>query len=136
MAGAGQQNMAQGLTGLAGSVNQFAGYKGEMKMMGKMQANEMEKLKAMYGDFGGAKTPMSTMMPKSFNINTPAVGDVNIGQAMNAPVNAPSMLQGATLSNFKPGIGKMMLGMNQQPLGDYQDILQQIMQNKANFYNE
>jgi hypothetical protein len=108
MAGAGQQNMAQGLTGLAGSVNQFAGYKGEMKMMDKMQANEMEKLKAMYGDFGGAKPTMSTMMPKSFNINNPAVGDVNIGQAMNAPVNAPSMLQGATLSNFNPGIGKMI----------------------------
>jgi hypothetical protein len=58
---------------------------------------------------------------------------------MNTPVNAPAnapLLQGATLSNFKPGIGQMMLGINQQPLGDYQAILQQIMQNKANFYNE
>jgi hypothetical protein len=110
MAGAGQQNMAQGLTGLAGSANQFLGYKGEMKMMDKMQANEMEKLKAMYGDFGNKNTASAipTMQPKSFNINNPAVGDVNIGQAMNAPVNAPSMLQGATLSNFNPGIGKMI----------------------------
>jgi hypothetical protein len=110
MAGAGQQNMAQGLTGLAGSVGQYAGYKGEMAMMDKMQANEMAKLKAMYGDFGNKNTASAipTMQPKSFSINNPAVGDVNIGQAMNAPVNAPSMLQGATLSNFKPGIGQMI----------------------------
>jgi hypothetical protein len=141
MAGAGQQNMAQGLTGLAGSVGQYAGYKGEMAMMDKMQANDMAKLKAMYGDFGNKNTASAipTMQPKSFSINNPAVGDMNIGQAItppiNAPVNAP-MLQGATLSNFKPGIGQMMLGMNQQPLSDYQQIqLNAFNQNRINRYN-
>ena len=114
MAGAGQQNMAQGLTGLAGSVNQFAGYKGEMKMMDKMQANEMAKLKAMYGDFGGAKSTGGAAN------NTSMLQGVNVGKMMNPSVNAPSMLQGVNIGKMMGGSPMSMGALNPQSVNKFQ----------------
>ena len=99
MAGAGQQNMAQGLTGLAGSVNQFAGYKGEMKMMDKMQANEMAKLKAMYGDFGDTKRA----------IEPDALPSIQ-GKGMS-PISGAKTQPSIFASNFTP-----MQGMGMSPI--------------------
>lgn len=138
MAGAGQQNMMQGLQGLAGTAAQGLSYKGQMNMMDKQYQNDLNLINAQNG-VGKTKStivPPTTMLPKSFGFNTPNIQDVNIGTQLNPKVQAPSMLQGATLSNFNPGIGKNMLGMNQQSFADYQAILQQIMQNKGNFYSE
>jgi hypothetical protein len=138
MAGAGQQNMMQGLQGLAGTAAQGFSYKGQMNMMDKQYQNDLGLLNAQNGVSKTKSTivPPTTMLPKSFGFNTPNIQDVNIGTQLNPQVQAPSMLQGATLSNFNPGIGKNMLGMNQQSFADYQAILQQIMQNKGNFYSE
>lgn len=110
MAGAGQQNMAQGLTGLAGSVNQFAGYKGEMKMMDKMQANEMAKLNAMYNtkSTGGAAN------------NTSMLQGVNVGKMMNPSVNAPSMLQGVNVGKMMGGSPMSMGALNPQSVNKFQ----------------
>jgi hypothetical protein len=109
-----------------------------MNMMDKQYQNDLNLLNAQNG-VGGTKStivPPTTMLPKSFGFNTPNIKDVNIGTQLNPQVQALSMLQGATLSNFNPGIGKNMLGMNQQSLADYQEILKQIKQNKGNFYSE
>lgn len=96
MAGAGQQNMAQGLTGLAGSANQFLGYKGEMKMMDKMQANEMAKLNAMYNTKpGGAAN------------NTSMLQGVNVGKMMNNAVNSSSMPPSSGML-LAPSVGDIM----------------------------
>jgi hypothetical protein len=93
MAGAGQQNMAQGLTGLAGSVNQFLGYKAEMGMMDKMQANDMAKLNAMYNTKAGGAANNASMLQ-----------GMNVGKMMNTPVNAPKISQGGIVSDGSMGM--------------------------------
>jgi hypothetical protein len=112
MAGAGQQNMMQGLQGLAGTAAQGLSYKGQMNMMDKQYQNDLSLLNAQNG-VGGTKAaavPPTTMLPKSFGINTPSVQDVNIGTQLNPQVQALSMLQGAGLTSLQTGIGKMMTG--------------------------
>ena len=54
-AGAGTQNVAAGIQGLAGTANQALSYKGQMGMLDKEHANEMARLDKIYGGMGEEK---------------------------------------------------------------------------------
>lgn len=54
-AGAGTQNVAAGIQGLAGTANQAFSYQGQMDMLDKEHANEMARLDKIYGGMGEEK---------------------------------------------------------------------------------
>jgi hypothetical protein len=123
MAGAGQQNMMGGLQGLAGTASQGLSYKGQMNMMDKQYQNDLNLINAQNG-VGGTKAAITDNLPSiqgkgmtpiagpktQLGLVNPIQQGVNTGTQLNPQVQTLSMLQGAGLTSFKPGIGKMMTG--------------------------